>query len=132
MDWRVRWVWNLLRLGRPARRQAVHEEHLRRCRRVTKLLRFGVLRRRPPRARLVGILELEDHEARRVPVAFERLAGAAAGDLTPAVLIDGRGRELLVPVVTLAVVHIHFDDDVSRHKKAWLVQGAKSGNRSAA
>src|SRR5215831_12255497 len=109
-------------LGHPARRQPFDEEHASLRRRVAELLRICVLRRRPPGAGLVGVLELEDHEARRAPVTLEAFGLAAAGDVAAAVLVDRWRREVLVVGIALGIVDVDFDDNVGGHwvRCSWL------------
>src|SRR5689334_13510638 len=83
---------------------------------MAELLGIRVLRRRPPGAGALGVLELQDHEARRAPVTLETLGLAAASDVAPAVLIDGGRREVLVVGVALGIVDVDFDDDVGGHQ----------------
>ena len=115
-DGRRAWRRPLQSLGHPAGRQSFDEQHAGRRRRVAELLGIRVLGRGPPGAGLVGVLELEDHEAGRAPVTLEALGLAAAGDVAAAVLVNGWRREILVVGVALGVVDVDFDDDVGGHE----------------
>src|SRR5688572_5189390 len=77
----------------------VHEKHVRARARLPELPRLGVLRRAPPVARRLGVLELEDDEALRLPRALEWRGRPAAHEVLPSVLGDGRRRERLVALV---------------------------------
>jgi len=58
--------------------------------------RFGVFRAIEPGFGAFHVFKLQNNNAFRIPIAFQRFAGAAAHNIFTAVLLHRRTRELFV------------------------------------
>ena len=86
------------------RRDALDEDHLGIGIGLAERLRRFVMLAVPPRARVGGSGELEDHKPRRVPCALERFDWRAAHQVAATVGSDRGRRERLVALVGRGVV----------------------------
>jgi AraC-like DNA-binding protein len=84
---------------------------------LAQLLRVLVNIRLVPALRGREVLELQHHEAGRLPVALEDGQLAATGEEAAAARCDRAWRRGLVLLVLLRVSDVGFDDDVCRHDR---------------
>lgn len=77
--------------------------------------RLGVLRAIEPGFGALRVLKLQNDDAFRLPIAFQRFAGAAADNVFSAILRHCRARALFVFFVADGIGDVDFDDDVGWH-----------------
>src|SRR5262249_32114026 len=110
---------------RKLRLDPLRDDQLRLRRRLAQRLGLGVLRRPPPRLRLLDRRKLDDHEAPWRPVAFHRMRRAAADDEPAAELLEARRHHLPVRLVAHGILDVHLHDDVRAHRVPALRSGAR-------
>src|SRR5438046_9188475 len=83
-------AWDNPPRGLRSARHAFDDEQLRVRGPLADVLWLAVLLGRPPRSGSLGALELEQHQAARLPTAFQGLDLATAHQVLPAVLCNSR------------------------------------------